>query len=299
MAHFHGIWLGVQSQALRLALTGMFAFPACCARVPAQLLQSQDPQPSFEVASIRPSPTDSLGTSFQIAPLRFRVVDATLNTLVQFAYNIRSDDQLEKGPRWAAIDRFDVDAKIDDAQAEATKKMMPDQQIDRYRLMLQSLLTTRFALRVSTTTRDLPVYALEVLKSGAEMNPTAVPSGSEWPSLPRLAGWSRGELEAHAVSMSLFAEELSGKDDLGGRVVIDATDLAGTYDFKLHWTPFTRQLTLSSAATSKRTPGNSGADTGEVPLSTALEEQLGLKLVPRRAPVKVLVIVHVDHPSPN
>jgi len=297
MAQPRGIWPDLREPAVLAALAWLLAFFAHPA--PAQLLPSSGQTlPSFEVASVRPSSASTQGVSFQISPLRFRVVNATLNALVQFAYDIPSDDQLEKDPHWAAVDLFDIDAKIDDALADATKKMPPELQIDQYRLMLQSLLTNRFALKVGTATKDLPVYALEVLKSGPKMNPTVIPVGSEWRPLPSLTGWSRGELEAHAVSMSLFSEELSGKNDLGGRVVIDATGLAGSYDFRLRWTPMAKQLVEANAAPSGKTSVNTGADTG-LPLSTALEEQLGLKLVPRRAPVKVLVIEDVEHPSPN
>jgi len=56
------------------------------------------------------------------------------------------------------------------------------------------------------------------------------------------------------------------------RTVIDKTGLAGLYDIKLEWAPV---------------------------LTTAIEEQLGLRLVSTKAPLEVLVIDHVERPSEN
>jgi uncharacterized protein (TIGR03435 family) len=265
-----------------------------------QLMPSPDrPLPSFEVASVRQSPPDSQGTSFQVAPLRFRVLDATVDGLIRFAYDIRSDDQLKKGPRWTSTERFDIDAKIDDAQAGATKKLLPTQQIDQYRLMMQSLLISRFALKVSTQMEELPVFALELTKGGPKMNPTAIPPNSQAHPFPSLIGWSRGEVEAHAMTMPLLSEELSGDQDIGGRPVIDETGLKGSYDFELHFTPLARRAMGTNDAVHQEGSRASAEDNNEVPLTAALEEQLGLKLSAQKAPVKVLVIDHVEQPSPN
>lgn len=236
--------------------------------------------PSFEVATIRPSPSESRGADFQIASVRFRAEHATLTDLIRFAYDLRADELLQRSPRWASSERFDVDAKIDDVQADATKKLTPTQQMDQYRSMLQSLLRDRFTLKVDTKTKELPVFALETAPSGPHMAPSALPPGH----LPQIAGFSRGDVDARGVSMSLLSEMLSGNQDVGGRVVIDATGLSGNFDFELHWTPFSTDAV---------------SDTATVPLATALKEQLGLKLTARKAPVRVLVISHVEHPSPN
>jgi uncharacterized protein (TIGR03435 family) len=146
---------------------------------------------------------------------------------------------------------------------------------------------------------ELPVYALEVTKGGPKMSPTAIPPNAQAPPFPILSGWTRGEVEAHAVTMPLLSEELSGDQDVGGRPVIDATGLKGSYDFKLHFTPLVRHGMGSNDAAEQGDSHASAADNAEVPLSTALEEQLGLKLSPRKAPVKVLAIDHVEQPSPN
>jgi len=79
------------------------------------------------------------------------------------------------------------------------------------------------------------------------------------------------------------ARFLFGLSNASGRIVVDKTGLTGYYDIDLKWTP---DEDLVAGAT--------GAS-----LFTALEEQLGLKLVSAKAPVDVLVVDHVERPSAN
>ena len=239
--------------------------------------------PCFEVATIRPSQSENAGVSFQVAPMRFRAEAATLTDLILFAYHIPSKEQVQQAPHWASTERFDVDAKIDDAQATATKSLAPSQQMEQYRLMLQSLLKERFALRVHEQAEEMPVYALEPARDGPRLAATATPL-----KLPNLSGWSSGRVVAHGVKIGLLCEGLSGREDVGGRIVVDETGLKGSYDFTLNWTQTWRE-----------SPGSLSPDAAGVPLFTALREQLGLKLVAKRAPVDVLLLDHAEHPSPN
>jgi len=109
----------------------------------------------------------------QIAPTRFRIQDASASELIRFAYAIRSEKQVQHGPRWTIVEKFDVEAKIDDAQAVTAKKLSPSLQMNQYRLMLQSLLKERFVLKIHTQTEELPVYALEISKGGPKLTPAA------------------------------------------------------------------------------------------------------------------------------
>jgi uncharacterized protein (TIGR03435 family) len=68
-----------------------------------------------------------------------------------------------------------------------------------------------------------------------------------------------------------------------GRTVVDKTGLTGNYDIDLKWTPDDQQGTPDAGPS----------------LFTALEEQLGLKLVPAKGPVDKLVVDHVEKPSEN
>lgn len=79
---------------------------------------------------------------------------------------------------------------------------------------------------------------------------------------------------------------LQSESETGGRPIIDKTGLTGSYDFTLKWTQ-------------DQTPDASESQTGDPSLFTALEEQLGLKLVPVKGPVEVVVIDSIQRPSPN
>jgi uncharacterized protein (TIGR03435 family) len=268
---------------------------------PLRMARAQTPHPpywqapSFEVASIRPSASDDGKTNFSLAPERFSVENAPLSVLIQFAYDIKSDDQLPKTPGWIGSKNFDVDAKVADTDVKLIKELPSDQKLDQYRLMVRSLLEERFNLKVSRQEKELPVYALVLAKGRPKAALVVVSQESQMHRTPTLGGSSHGVLNAGAVSMALFADWLSGRGDIGGRPVIDATGLHGSFDFTLDLAP-TGAYVPNDAGTG---PVNAAPDAPGPSLLTAVQEQLGLKLEPRRTPVEVLVIDHVDLPSPN
>lgn len=215
--------------------------------------------------------------------------------LMRFAFDVGSDDQLPKEPAWIASEKFDIDAKIDDSDVEAMSKLPPDQKLEQYRLMMRTLLAERFRLRVGNHTKELPVFALVIAKGGPKLTPSAAAAKQ----MPILAGGSRGALKAVSVSMAMFSRWLSGREDMSNRVVIDATGLTGTFDFTLNWTLENLRSTLQSSAGPGQGPAGAAADSLSSSIFTAIQEQLGLKLESRKAPVEVLVIDHVERPSPN
>jgi uncharacterized protein (TIGR03435 family) len=257
-------------------------------------------QPAFEVASIRPSNSDSTLLNFMISPTRFKVENGTVSALIRFAYNIKSDDQLPRERGWIGTERFDIDAKIADSQVEAMKTMLPDQRFEQYRMMVQSLLADRFKLQSSRQMKEIPVFALVVAKNGPKLTRVDVSLEPQMQHMPTLSGGSRGALVARAVSMALFTNWLSGRDDIGGRVVVDETGLAGSYDFTLNWTLDSTRAAMSSANSASQGPGISATQESAGPsILTAIQEQLGLKLESTKAKVEALVIDHVERPSEN
>jgi uncharacterized protein (TIGR03435 family) len=148
--------------------------------------------------------------------------------------------------------------------------------------------------------KELPVYALVVAKNGPHLTPVNVSPEAIMRHMPTLTGGSRGELKAGAVSMAMFTRWLSGRSETGDRVVIDATGLKGSYDFTLDWTPDdVHNAQFNGAGAGQGPASTSPPDSSGPSFLTALQEQLGLKLVPQKAPVEVLVIDHVEQPSPN
>ena len=131
-------------------------------------------------------------------------------------------------------------------------------------------MTDRFALRLHTEMRTLPVYALRVAKGGSKLQPASANVKCDPPGARGLAEIT-GEFD-----MTRLAHTLGGAVDLP---VIDATGLSGTYSIFLGFAP-----------------NKPGADTD---IFEAVREQLGLYLAAEKAPVQILVIDHAEHASEN
>jgi uncharacterized protein (TIGR03435 family) len=233
--------------------------------------------PVFEVVTVKPAKPDCNFTTSGGTQGRYVGRCVTAWMLICNAYEVRSYWDDPPGlPAWADKDRFDVEAKTDDDTAAAMQKLPVQEQEHLTMKMLQSLLTDRFQLRVHYESKEEPIYDLVLAKGGLKLKP--LPPDQK-------PGWGRsvhGELTLHGRSIAEFANFLS-KTQLTGRTVIDETGLTGNYDIDLKWTPDNRQGTPDAGPT----------------LFTALEEQLGLKLVPAKGPVDTLVVDQIEKPSPN
>jgi uncharacterized protein (TIGR03435 family) len=261
----------------------------------AQLLQPTNaPLPSFEVASIKPSHPDSNGVQlgFQF-PRSFKTLNATAKELIEFAYNVQTDDQLSAAPNWISSAKYDIDAKIEDSEVEHLQKLPSDQMKNQIQFLLQSLLADRFKLKVSYTTKQLPVYALVIAKGGPKLKSPADRAGS------RTGPEERGQFSGMNASTDMLVNALSRQAEIG-RTVIDETGLKGKYDWTLKWTP-----DVSTPMSKENDDGSHGSANSAPPdstgpsLFTAIQEQLGLKLKAKKGPVEVLVIDHVEKPSQN
>jgi len=263
------------------------------ARVRAQLLQASGPLPSFEVASIRPTKPGTNDGDFSIrsAAGLIWIRDEPLTRAIMFAYDLKSDDQLLQAPVWIATEHWDIEAKAPQSQVQAMKNLPQPERTEHFRLMMQSLLTERLNLQVKIRTKTMPHYALVAAKKGPRM---AAAKSNKRDSLSNDVGGGRGRITAIGVSMDDLARALSHQAETGSRVVVDATGLHGQYDFTLNWTPYDPNDRGASSESVKAPSPDSGPS-----LFTALEEQLGLKLVSRKGPVQVLVIDHIERPSPN
>jgi uncharacterized protein (TIGR03435 family) len=93
----------------------------------------------------------------------------------------------------------------------------------------------------------------------------------------------RGKIAGSGGTIEQLAGWFSNANGVD-RPVVDQTGLTGHYDYTLEWSNPMAGDTSDSAAPS---------------IFKAMQEQLGLKLEPRRAPVEFLVIVHAEMPSSN
>jgi bla regulator protein BlaR1 len=199
--------------------------------------------------------------------------------LIEIAYGlpIGSELRVVGGPEWIDndADRYEMQGKIDDATFAAMQTMPVAERNRQVNLMEQALLADRFALKVHFEKRQLPVYALVVAKGGPKLR-EAKPD-----EVARLTGTGNGQnnvLDAQALTLAQLVRSPLLRP--GGRMVVDQTGLTGRYDFTL-----------------KSSSGD--ADATGPSLFTAMEEQLGLKLVSTKAPVEVIVVDHVERPGEN
>lgn len=268
---------------------------------------SAQTRPAFEAASVRPSKSDAPASSlFPLGPgdaytpgSLFSAVNQPLIAYLRFAYKLGQGDLLDL-PAWVYSDRFDIEAR---AEGNPTK--------DQMRLMMRSLLVSRFKVAAHTESRPRPVFDL-VLATRGKTGPSLQPHGpdetcSATPSVPQLpqipcgslgqiaaSAPGRGRLGGRAVIISRIAGILTNPFTGVDRPVEDRTGLTGTFDFNFEWS-----LTRDSAAPpDPRQSPSLPEDTGPGFLE-ALREQLGLKLVSSKAPVDVLVIDRVERPGEN
>jgi uncharacterized protein (TIGR03435 family) len=237
-------------------------------------LMARDADPSFEVATIKPSKPDDHTDGFWPNGRRVRVENHTVNEMIEFAYGVHRR-QVDGGPSWLDEQRYDIDG-IADVAGEPNGKQM--------KAMIQKLLTDRFQLTIHHESKQLSVYAIKAGKSGARLTKSlGDPNG--FPAESGNGGSTGLEVRYSNYSMADLAENLQimgGEQE--GRPVVDQTGIAGRYDFKLKWWP-----------DEWRNPGPEAAPG----LGTALQEQLGLKLEATKAMVDVIVIDHVERPSAN
>ena len=230
--------------------------------------------PAYEVATIKPVEPNGYASSLRI--------------YIQGAFGIPVNSAgWVIGPEWISSARYVIQGKPPDSIRDAMRTMSSAERNKEVQLMEQSLLADRFKLKAHFETREMPVYELTVAKGGAKLTEDADASKAQ-------AAVSPSMIRGKAVPIHALLGLLESVPDIGGRVVVDKTGLSGTYDFLLKWTP------LGTAAPS----GGSGAsaptaEAESVQLFTAIEEQMGLKLVAAKEPGQVLVIDHIERPSEN
>lgn len=258
-------------------------------------VQDQVSRPlTFEVASVRPNTTTGLGVStVRVGPGgRFRASNVPVQRLIRMAYGLAESDQIT-GPAWTMEERFDVDAVAPmDIPPNTADGASPE-----LAAMLRALLENRFSLRVQRATRESSIYALVRLNPGgfgprlrpSECAALAKAKDPATPPAPRGCGERAGPglLSNRGRSVQRLAQQLSGLVD---RTVVDQTGLAGDFDVDLEWAPNTNPSVGSVPAT---------AQTSLPSIFTAVQEQLGLKLEPRREGRPTLVIEGVERPTAN
>lgn len=281
---------------------------------------------AFEVASVKPAQTNGrptsnvplLGDAYAPTGGLFSATNTVLMNYLRFAFKdkklvYQATPDLAGAPGWVRTEQYDIEAR---AQGNPTK--------DQMRLMMQALLAERFKLSFHYESRPLPVYGLVLSregKLGPQLKPAdgtcstsagdiqaintlpqlpapvgsqaaasqipSIPCGVLTPVPPSVPG--RMRIAGRKVALAFLAEMGSAPVTGVDRLIVDRTGLTGTYDMSFEFSPRVNGPTP---------PGFTPDETGST-FTEALQDQLGLKLLPQTGPVDVLVIDHVEKPTPN
>jgi uncharacterized protein (TIGR03435 family) len=250
--------------------------------------------PAFEVAAIRPSGTDgSGGFGMGVEPSgRFKAHAVSANFLFWQAYGELSGKRnviMDRGaPKWVETEMFDINAKVDDAYMGGWDKLSDQQRMDVVRPMIRRLLADRFRLKFRVEMRKTPVYALVQAKGGAHVKEVTAPVPVDGDPGEAMARWmadhpgkgapgsiscGSDECIGNAVTISIAIGTIAGNSQTD-RMVIDETGLKGYYDFSFELPH----------------------DNEELPMRV-IEDELGMRFVPRSMPMKTYVIESAEKPS--
>lgn len=241
--------------------------------------------PKFEVASVKPHdfPRGTFGfrdngnIPIRISGTRVTLSIVTLQTLVREAYGVR-DFQVTGAPGWKGNNGGD---QFYDVEARTAGDVAPT--VQQVRGMLQTLLAERFQLQLHRETKgEMPVYDLVVAKSGSKLKPSTADSAP-----PANPFTQSGPLWGIAFTNKSIPDFILFLNPNVDRPVIDKTGLTGTYDFTLEFEHNNPDATPVNSPDANRS------------IYSAVQEQLGLQLVPAKEPVETIVIDHAARPSEN
>jgi len=235
-------------------------------------LQAQAP-PEFDVASVKPNLANDRIVTVHLGPGGvFNATGYTLVLLIQRAYGVM-DWNVSGGPSWIRTDRFDVTAKAN-VQGDLTEAQLQP--------MLAKLLADRFKLTLHRSSSQTAGYALEIAKGGPKVKPSA--DAEEHQDTFR---FTNAGLNSQGISMRNFARFFGGKL---GVIVVDETGLPGLYNLKMDWKVDPDRTAADFPGADPREPLREAA-------FDALQTQLGLKAVPKKVTVEMLVIDHAEKAS--
>jgi len=280
---------------LRFLAGGVLIFSTTCPSVLGHAQAPDQKRLAFEVASVKANTSGTVSSSSQnMLPDGYTITNQPLRGLISLVYGVPLF-RLSGGPDWISIDRFDIVAKSDHPITGGEK-----------RAMLQTLLEERFKLKTHRETHDGRIFALVMARADREPGPNLLPTMVDCGAI--LAGRQRGEFKAplprwrdtppctassipgrfraSVIQISSFAAWLGMTIR---ETVVDQTGLSGWFDIDL---TMSQESGTESAADAHTAPSATS-------IGTALQDQLGLKLEPTRGPVDVLVIDHVERPTPE
>jgi len=233
-------------------------------------MMAKDADPDWEVVTVKPSDSNETRDRMDVEGRHVIVKNETVEGMLVAGFSVQKN-QIAGAPDWVKTEHWDVDG-VPNVDGQPNVQQLQG--------MLRKVLEERFGLKLHHEQREMPVFALTVAKGGPKMTAnTSDPKGL--PGRDVRGGSGQWTNMFTNTSMSDLALMLLFYTD---RPIVDQTGLQGRYDFKLQWT-----MDESRATEPDAPPG----------LFTAMQEQLGLKLEPVKAPADVLVVDKVERPGAN
>ncbi len=261
----------------------------------AQTPAENDKPLAFEVVSIRPDPSSTLGhDQIAVTPDGWRMAHVPLMAALTTAYVPTTSDAmmytvstLAGIPDWVRTEIYTIDAKVPESDLAAWQN--PATQPAMLRTMLQATLADRCKLAVHRASREVAVYSLVVGKNGPKLKAaepgdphpgaTPLPGGGEF--LPNDGSGTAAFYDAPIRALAVVLANLAG------RPVKDKTGLTGRYDMSF------RRPRPGAPSTEPDSMSNPPPTIFEV------ARGFGLKLEPAKSSVETLIIDHIERPSDN
>jgi uncharacterized protein (TIGR03435 family) len=292
----------------------MTAIPLAFAEEPGTCPDTGGLFAAYDVVSVKPVHPDRIvNTAVFHHPDGIDGESVTVEMIVRSSYaytfgtgnaNFANEDVITGLPNWAKNDYFSLQAKMSPEQLAVFTKLDEGQQRACQDNMEQAMLADRFRFKMHRQPRQVPTYELVVAKAGPRLkestgpNPNA-PIGPDGKPQTMSMGTrpSRNAVEVVMQAYSMSMEELA--DFLGyvswvglNHTVTDKTGLAGRYGFVLTFTP-------SQGIGPAGGPTNTVAPDPGSSISTALEDQLGLRLQRTTLTFDVVAVDQVERPGAN
>ena len=268
----------------------LFLAPAVFAQTP----ESAAPALHYEVVSIHQSRANpDADTTDYRGHLHDSRVDiqgfSNLNLLVS-AFGLGFFQiELPKGLPFAI---FDLHLSSGEETDAALRGLSDDQAKEAHALMLQEVLVDRFHLRYHFVERDMKGHVLTIgtpgkLRASAVRAPGDQAGSNESGLAKSSLRWDCSSIhcafQARGYSLDWLADRLSVTLRAP---VVNQTGLIGLWDLELRW-----EVQPSATVSTD--------DDSYPPLNAALAQQLGLRLSIIKAPTRVLIVDHIEPPSPN
>ena len=241
---------------------------------------------TFDVVSVKRNESGEANSRMKMTPDGIQLLNVWPAMAIREAFQLGYNQQLQNVPEWTISERYDIVAKVDARDLPSFRKLT----FDQVRQMLQPVLADRFKLSVHSQMKELPVYNLVVSKNGPKFA-VAKPPSKKYPNgnLDRESSYINMEgLPMGSLAFALMRQL--------GRSVVDRTGLTEKYDLMLQWSPDEHATPMFNGLDNLRQGIAQSPDSSEPAIFTALQEQLGLRLVPSKGPVECVFIDHIERP---